>query len=84
MLSLTVDLESPNVKFYSIAPGIVDTPMQDEIRDADENHFPELNRFINYKKDGELSSPLEVAQKYVDFLNNSTKFKEVLYSVRDL
>jgi benzil reductase ((S)-benzoin forming) len=58
--------------------------MQDEIRDADENHFPELNRFINYKKDGELSSPLEVAQKYVDFLNNSTKFKEVLYSVRDL
>lgn len=84
MLSLTADLESPNVKFYSIAPGIVDTPMQDEIRDADENHFPELNRFIAYKKDGELSSPLEVAQKYVDFLNNSTKFKEVLYSVRDL
>ena len=84
MLSMTADLEPSNVKFYSVAPGIVDTPMQDEIRDADEKHFPELNRFIGYKNDGELSSSLEVAQKYIDFLNNNTKFKEVLYSVRDL
>ena len=83
MLSMTADLEPSNVKFYSVAPGIVDTPMQDDIRDADEKHFPELNRFIAYKNEGELSSPLDVAQKYVDFLNNSSKFKEVLYSVRD-
>jgi len=84
MLSMTADLEPSNVKFYSVAPGIVDTPMQDEIRDADENHFPEVDRFIGYKNNGELSSPQEVAKKYVDFLNNSSKFKEVLYSVRDL
>lgn len=83
MLSMTADLEPSNVKFYSVAPGIVDTPMQDDIRHADEKHFPELNRFIAYKNEGELSSPLDVAQKYVDFLNNSSKFKEVLYSVRD-
>ncbi|MGC6470352.1 MAG: SDR family NAD(P)-dependent oxidoreductase [Flavobacteriales bacterium] len=83
MLSLTADMEHPNVKFYSVAPGIVDTPMQQEIRMADKAHFPELERFIEYKENGDLSSSEEVARKYLNFLKNSHKYKEVIYSVRD-
>ena len=66
MLSLAADLEHPNVKFYSVAPGIVDTPMQDEIRQADKSNFPEVERFIEYKQNGDLSSSEEVARKYLD------------------
>ena len=83
MLSLAADLEHPNVKFYSVAPGIVDTPMQDEIRQADKSNFPEVERFIEYKENGDLSSSEEVARKYLTFLENSHKYKDVLYSVRD-
>lgn len=83
MLSLTADLEHPNVKFYSVAPGIVDTPMQQEIRQADKAHFPELERFIDYKHNGDLSSSEDVAHKYIHFLENSHQYNEVLYSVRD-
>ena len=83
MLSLAADLEHPNVKFYSVSPGIVDTPMQDEIRQADKAHFPDLERFIEYKQNGDLSSSEEVARKYLTFLQNSHKYKDVLYSARD-
>ena len=84
MLSQVLQLEYPNFKIYSIAPGIVDTAMQEEIRKANKIDFPELDRFISYKEDGELVSAEIVAQKYVDFLNNCSKYNDVLYSVRDL
>ena len=84
MLSQVLQLEYPKFKIYSIAPGIVDTAMQEEIREADKTDFPEVDRFISYKEDGELVSAEIVAQKYVDFLNNCSKHKDVLYSVRDL
>lgn len=83
MLSLTADLEHPNVKFYSVAPGIVDTPMQKEIRQAEKANFPEVERFIDYKQNGDLSSSEEVARKYLKFLEKSQQYKEVLYSVRN-
>lgn len=83
MLSQVLQLENPKFKIYSVAPGIVDTPMQDEIREAKKEHFPELDRFITYKDEGELASVEQVAEKYVHFLSNASKFKEVLYSVRD-
>lgn len=84
MLSKVLQLEYPKFKIYSVAPGIVDTAMQDEIRLADKKDFPEVDRFISFKENGELVSAQIVAQKYVDFLNNCSKHKDVLYSVRDL
>ena len=84
MLSQVLKLEYPEFKIYSVAPGIVDTAMQEEIREADKTDFPEVDRFISYKQDGELASAEIVAKKYVDFLNNCSKYKDVLYSVRDL
>ena len=84
MLSQVLQLEYPKFKIYSIAPGIVDTAMQEQIRGADKTNFPEVDRFISYKEDGELASAEVVAQKYVNFLKNCSKYKDVLYSVRDL
>jgi benzil reductase ((S)-benzoin forming) len=84
MLSQVLQLEHPTLKVFAVAPGIVDTPMQDEIREAKKEHFPDLQRFVSYKDEGELASVEAVAEKYVHFLSNCSKHKEVLYSVRDL
>ena len=39
-----------NISAIAIAPGIVDTDMQAEIRDADESSFPLLQNFIDYHR----------------------------------
>ena len=84
MLSQVLQLEYPSFKVFSVAPGIVDTAMQEEIREADKAHFPDLDRFVAYKEEGELASSELVAEKYVNFLKNHSKQKEVLFSIRDL
>jgi benzil reductase ((S)-benzoin forming) len=38
-------------------PGIMDTEMQGRIRASNESDFPELNRFIGFKKNNELLGP---------------------------
>ena len=55
MLSKCVDEEYQDIINLSIAPGKVDTPMQNDIRFADEKAFPRLKEFQNYYKDGELA-----------------------------
>ncbi len=68
---------------FSIAPGVVDTEMQDEIRKADKNDFSRLEDFISYKAKNELSSPLTVSKKYITILDDVAKIKNVLSSIKD-
>ena len=56
-----------NISAVSIAPGIVDTGMQTEIRNADESSFPSLANFIDYYENGELSNPDDVAVKLLPY-----------------
>jgi len=72
------------VKIYSIAPGIVDTPMQDIIRSAKHEDFELVNQFKEYKNNSLLTSPKEVADKLIVFLQNSNKYKNVIYDIRNL
>lgn len=64
MLSKCIDEEYADIINLSIAPGKVDTPMQNDIRFADEKEFPRLKEFQTYHKKGELTSTKEVAEKY--------------------
>lgn len=77
------DLKQKGVKVYSLAPGIVDTEMQAEIRKADQSEFPALERFSKYKSEGQLSSTEEVANKIFHLLSNPELFPEVIQDVRD-
>ena len=54
-----------NISAVAVAPGIVDTGMQEEIRDSDIISFPRLNDFIGFKRDGDLTDPDEVAAKLI-------------------
>lgn len=84
MFSKVLKVDHPEINCHSIAPGIVDTAMQGVIRGAHEEDFPELRRFIDYKKSGELATAQSVAQKLMYVLNNPQKFPEVCFSLRDV
>lgn len=59
--------ENENISAIAIAPGIVDTGMQEEIRNADESSFPLLQNFKDYHTNGELSKPGDVAIKLLPY-----------------
>ena len=58
---------SENISALAIAPGIVDTAMQEEIRSADESSFPLLQNFKDYYVNGELSKPDDLATKLLPY-----------------
>lgn len=70
-------------RFFSLAPGIIDTQMQDEIRQADGVDFPQIERFKSYKENGDLISPASVAAKISYMLEHEDKFPDVIQDVRD-
>ena len=56
-----------NISALAIAPGIVDTGMQKEIRNDDESSFPLLQNFKDYYNNDELSKPDDVAEKLLPY-----------------
>ncbi len=51
------------VQAVSLAPGVVDTGMQETIRSSGVESFPGLARFQDLKTSGKLASPADVAQR---------------------
>jgi len=51
------------VKALGIAPGVVDTDMQTEIRRSDKSDFKDIERFIALKNEGGLSNAAIVGQR---------------------
>jgi len=84
VLKVESDIDKSNIKVLSLAPGIIDTDMQIEIRKSSPSVFSNVERFINYKQDGELTSSSITAQKVLRFITENTLQKNVICSVRDL
>lgn len=70
-------------KVFSISPGVVDTKMQESIRNSDQNDFSRKKDFINYQQSGQLSDPNLVAKKILHILAIRNKLNEPILSVRD-
>lgn len=56
------------VRICSLAPGVIDTDMQAQIRDTDEALFPNKKRFEELKSTQQLSSPKQTGERLVDYL----------------
>lgn len=56
------------VRICSLAPGIIDTGMQAEIRATPPERFPLRERFLELKRSGQLVSPAACAQGVIDYL----------------
>ncbi len=64
---LKSELAQRNIWFGSVRPGIVDTPMQAEIRALEPKDFPMVEQFRQYKATGALVTSELVAQ-YLEWL----------------
>jgi len=56
-------------RIVSLAPGVIDTAMQAEIRATDPADFPSLSRFTGLHANGQLSAPDAVAARILAYLD---------------
>ncbi|HEX5564588.1 MAG TPA: SDR family NAD(P)-dependent oxidoreductase [Sporosarcina sp.] len=69
VVSLEQEKAEYPVDILSIAPGIIDTGMQETIRASNANDFPLHDRFVDYKELGHLSTAEETAGKLIAVMN---------------
>ncbi len=75
---------APNgAKVCSLAPGVIDTDMQVQLRSADSAAFPDIGNFIGMKEKGQLSSPQDAAAKVLGYLNRPDFGANPVADVRD-
>ena len=70
-------------KLCSLAPGVIDTGMQEQLRAADSNAFPDQSSFLNLKTSGSLSSPEEAASRVLAILMRADFGVNPVADVRD-
>lgn len=68
--------QTPHVRICSLAPGVIDTDMQTEIRATPAEKFPLRARFDDLKHEGLLAAPADCARQLVGFML-SPKFGKV-------
>ncbi|MBT0960452.1 SDR family oxidoreductase [Denitromonas iodatirespirans] len=61
----------PRLRICSLAPGVIDTDMQQQVRISDKALFPARPRFEALKREGALVAPADCAARLVDFLLSS-------------
>lgn len=76
------DLDQSGIRFFAVSPGVVDTEMQEKIRNASSGQFSSLEKFIGLKENEQLSSPEDTAKKIMYLIENEGEFKEVIQDVR--
>jgi benzil reductase ((S)-benzoin forming) len=88
MFSLVIEEEQRfsggDFRIFSVAPGIVDTEMQTEIRKVSQADFSRVEEFKSYKEQGDLVEAGVVARKIVYLLNHPKEFTKVISSVREI
>ena len=70
-------------RICSLAPGIIDTDMQVQLRGGDPSAFPEQARFADYKSEGRLDSPEAAAAKVLAYLDQADFGSKPVADVRD-
>lgn len=75
--------ENPGVRVAALAPGVVDTAMQQHIRSSDKQQFPDLDRFVQLHEQKQLASPEAVARKILDHVSGDAFGRELLDDIRN-
>jgi benzil reductase ((S)-benzoin forming) len=70
-------------RIVSLAPGVIDTDMQVQLRSADATQFPERERFIGLHSGGQLDSPAQAATKLLAYLDRADFGSNPVADVRD-
>ena len=82
-LALEEAARPDGARIVSLAPGVIDTDMQQQLRSADARAFPERERFIGLQAGGLLDSPAEAAAKLIRYLDRADFGANPVADVRD-
>ena len=69
-------------RLVSLAPGVIDTDMQTQLRAGDPARFPDLARFVGLKEQGQLSSPEQAASQVLGWLERPDFGEQPIADVR--
>ncbi len=73
----------PNgARVVSLAPGVIDTDMQVQLRSADPAGFPDHGRFVQLQAQGQLDSPAQAAAKVLEWLSRPDFGADAVADVR--
>ena len=70
-------------RVVSLAPGVIDTDMQAQLRSADPAGFPDQATFIGWQRDGQLASPRQAAASVLAYLIRADFGSQPIADVRD-
>jgi NAD(P)-dependent dehydrogenase (short-subunit alcohol dehydrogenase family) len=70
------------LRIASVAPGVIDTDMQAEIRGTTDAKFPDRPRFVELKKTGKLRSPEQGGANVADLLLSDDFGRETVIDLR--
>lgn len=71
-------LEHAPVKAFAIAPGVVDTYMQEIIRKTDEKDFSNISKFHTLKFTGALYQAKDVANKLISYCEDTSQIEGII------
>jgi benzil reductase ((S)-benzoin forming) len=82
-LALEEAVSPVGARVVSLAPGIIDTDMQVQLRHADPALFPERERFAAFHREGQLDSPQQAAAKLLRVLERADFGSRPVADVRE-
>ncbi|CAB3702322.1 SDR family oxidoreductase [Paraburkholderia rhynchosiae] len=72
------------LRICSLAPGVIDTNMQAEIRGTDIEQFPMREKFEDLKRSGRLSTPEQAAAQLLDYALSDAFGKTPVADIREM
>ena len=81
-LALDEALHANGAKVCALAPGVIDTDMQVQLRGAAGEAFPDQSKFLQLKAQGQLSSPEAAAENVLRLLASPDFGREPVADVR--
>lgn len=86
MYSRVLNLEQQEqefpVKCFAIAPGVVDTNMQKQIRSTDKKDFENIDKFIDLHNNNELYNNEDVARELIKVSKNPENYPEEVFRIQ--
>lgn len=82
-IALDEALQAHGVRIVSLAPGVIDTDMQQDLRSGNAPGFPGLVGFVRMKETGALTSPADAARRVLAYLARPDFGSAAVADVRD-
>ena len=82
--ALEAATDDPTLAICALAPGVVDTPMQGQVRAASAESFPDVERFRTMKADGTLRPAADVARDIVQLIASGKLTNGGIFDIRNM